>query len=57
MKINADDLYRKLKELDERIRQNETPGGICGFDTEKVYLFLETALSLIPSPGVENDKT
>ena len=48
MNIRADDLYRKLKEIEAGIRQNENPDGSCAFEAEKVYLFLETALRLIP---------
>ena len=34
--------------IEDLIRRNENPDGSCTFDTDKVYIFLETAQSQIP---------
>lgn len=44
----ASELYQKLKIIEELIRRNENPDGSCTFDSDKVYIFLETAQSQIP---------
>ena len=44
----ANELYQKLKTIEDLIRSNENPDGSCTFDTDKVYIFLDTAQSQIP---------
>ena len=46
----ADELVKKLKEIESTIRENETADGSCAFDTNKVYIFLETALAQVRKP-------
>lgn len=41
--IKANDLYHKLKSIEELIRRSERPDGSCDFDMEKVLIFLEVA--------------
>jgi len=53
MDITAKDLYRKLKEIEDRIRRNEQPDRTCSFEPDKVYVLLEAALGFIPAPGRE----
>ena len=48
--IKANDLYLKLKEIEDRIRHSENPDGSCAFEADKVFIFLETALSFLPDP-------
>jgi len=43
----ADNLIDKLIEIENRIRENENPDGSCNFPADKVFIFLEAALSQI----------
>ena len=54
MDIKASDLYQKLKEIDNRIRQNESPNDRSAYDAEMVYVLLEAALRFIPDQEREN---
>ncbi len=49
--LKANDLYQELKTLEERIRSNADSDGNCGFNAEKVYIMLKTAISFVPEPG------
>lgn len=53
----ASDLYQKLKAIEELIRRNENPDGSCTFDAEKVYIFLDTALSQMPDKQDQHSKS
>ena len=47
----ADELARKLKEIESAIKEHENTDGTCTFDTDKVYIFLETALAQVREPA------
>ena len=42
---NANELYKKLKEIEDRIREQSEPDGACKFDSIKVYVLLQAALN------------
>jgi len=44
---NADDLLKKLKEIEELIRKNTNPDGSCDLDTERVFMSLEIARRML----------
>jgi hypothetical protein len=44
---NADDLLKKLGEIDDLIREKTNPDGSLGFDTQQVLISLELAKYII----------
>ena len=40
---NADDLLKKLKEIENLIRENTNHDGSCSLDAERIFISLELA--------------
>ena len=44
---NADDLLKKLSEIENLIREKTNPDGSCNLDTERVFISLELARRML----------
>ena len=43
----VDDLFGKLKEIEDLVSRNAAPDGSCQFDSLKVYILLQAAANQI----------